>query len=75
MAWFMQHGAPPHTAHDNTITYLKELFVLAPLPIDHEWVPYSSDPNPLDFFCGQVGHVLPLLLRLCEVIPIILVTA
>jgi len=26
MAWFIQHGAPPHTAHDDTIAYLKELF-------------------------------------------------
>jgi len=22
MAWFIQHGDPPHTAHDDTIAYL-----------------------------------------------------
>jgi len=27
MAWFIQHGAPLYTAHDNNIAYLKELFI------------------------------------------------
>jgi len=37
IAWFMQDGAPPHTAHD-TISYLKEFFNsrLLALGTDHE---------------------------------------
>jgi len=26
MAWFIQHGASPYTAYDDTSAYLKELF-------------------------------------------------
>jgi len=26
MDWFIHHGVPPHTAHDDTIAYLKVLF-------------------------------------------------
>jgi len=26
MAWFMLHVAPTHTAYDDTIAYMKELF-------------------------------------------------
>lgn len=50
-AWFMQDGAPPHTAHD-TIAFLKELFQtrLIALGTNHAWAPHSPDLNPLDFW-------------------------
>lgn len=50
-AWFMQDGAPPHTAHA-TLDYLKVLFQtrLLALGTDHPWSPHSPDLNPLDFW-------------------------
>jgi len=50
-AWYMQDGAPPHTAHD-TITLLKTIFKrrLVALGTDVEWAPHSPDLNPLDFW-------------------------
>jgi len=55
MAWFMQDGAPSHTASDAT-TYLKELFNsrLFALGTDHEWAPHSPNLNPLDFWLGEL---------------------
>ena len=51
MGWFMQDGAPPHTARE-TIAYLRGPFStrLLALGIDHEWFPHSPDLNPLDFW-------------------------
>jgi len=34
--WFIKHEAPPRTALDDTIAYLKELINLAFLPTGHE---------------------------------------
>ena len=50
-AWFMQDGAPPHTARES-IECLKELFNarLMSLGTAHEWAPHSPDLNPLDFW-------------------------
>ena len=50
-AWFMQDGAPPHTAHE-TIAYLRGLFNtrLLALGTDHEWYPHNADLNTLDFW-------------------------
>ena len=51
MAWFMQDGAPPHTAHE-TIAYLRGLFKTRHLALgtDYEWFPHSLDLNSLDFW-------------------------
>ena len=51
VVWFMQDGAPPHTAHD-TIAHLHDLFNnrLISLGTVHEWAPHSPDLNPLDFW-------------------------
>jgi len=51
MAWFMQDGAPPHTAHE-TIAYLRGLFNtrLLALGTDHEWSQHSPDLMVLDFW-------------------------
>ena len=51
MTWFMQDGAPPHTAHE-TIAYLRGLFNtrLLALSTHHEWSSHSPDLNPLDFW-------------------------
>ena len=50
-AWYMQDGAPPHTAHD-TIGLLRTIFRnrLVALGSDTEWAPHSPDLNPLDFW-------------------------
>jgi len=50
MAWFMQHGAPSHTVHDDTIAYVKELYNSR-----LHSVPYSPDYNPLDFWLWRLG--------------------
>ena len=49
-SWFMQDGAPPHTAGD-TITFLRQLFsnCLVALGTAHDWAPHSPDLNPLDY--------------------------
>ena len=51
LAWFMQDGASPHTAHE-TIAYLQQLFRnrLLALGTTYEWSPHSPDLNPLDFW-------------------------
>ena len=51
MAWFMQDGAPPHTAQE-TIAYLRGLFNTRVLAFDtnQEWSPHNPDLNPLDFW-------------------------
>ena len=51
LAWFMQDGTSPHTAHE-TISYLQELFGnrLLCLGTRYEWSPHSPDLNPLDFW-------------------------
>ena len=51
MAWFMQDGAPPHTAHETNV-YFRGLFNTRLLAFgdDHEWSPYSPGHNPLDFW-------------------------
>ena len=56
MAWFMQDGASPHTAHE-TIAYLRELFntLLHALGTDHEWSPHSPNLNPLDFWLWRAA--------------------
>lgn len=56
MAWFMQDGASPHTAHA-TIAHLQQIFNnrLLALGTNHEWAPHSPDLNPLDFwFWGAI---------------------
>ena len=51
LAWFMQDGAPSHTAGE-TIDLLHQLFGnhVIILGTAHEWAPHSPDLNPLDFF-------------------------
>ena len=51
LAWFMQVGAPPHTAYE-TIDLLHQLFGnrVISLATVYEWVPHIPDLNPLDFF-------------------------
>ena len=51
LAWFMQDGARPHTAHAS-LDHLRGLFRshLISLNTDHEWAPHSPDLNPLDFW-------------------------
>ena len=48
LAWFMQDGAPLHTAGE-TIDLLHQLFRVISLGTVHEWVPHSLDINPLDY--------------------------
>ena len=49
--WFMQDGAPPHTAGD-TITFLWHPFRnhLVALGTSYDWTPHSPDLNPLDYW-------------------------
>ena len=56
MAWFMQDGAPPHTAQE-TIAYLRGLFNtrLLALGTNYEWSPHSPDLNPLDFWLWRAA--------------------
>jgi len=51
MTWFMQDGAPSHTAGD-TITLLWQLFRnrLVALVTTHDWEPHNPDLNPLDYW-------------------------
>ena len=50
LAWFMQDGAKPYTAHAS-LKHLRFFFKnrLISLNTDHEWVPPSPYLNPLDF--------------------------
>ena len=50
LAWFMQDGARPHTAHA-LLHHLRGFFQnrLISLNTDHEWASHSPDLNPLDF--------------------------
>ena len=50
LAWFMQDGARPHTAHAS-LKHLRIFFKnhLISLNTDHEWDPHSPDLNPLGF--------------------------
>lgn len=51
LAWFMQDGAPPHTARE-TLQLLQELFGHRVISkgSETEWAPHSPDLNPLDFW-------------------------
>ena len=49
LAWFMQDGDRPHTAHVS-LKHLRVFFKnrLISLNTDHEWAPHSQDLNPFD---------------------------
>ena len=49
LAWFIQDGARPHTAH-TSLKHLRGFFKnrLISLNTDHEWAPHSPDLIPLD---------------------------
>ena len=62
LAWFMQDGARPHTAHAS-LKHLRFFFKnrLISLSTDHEWASHSLDLNPLDYWLWeqQKGRFLP----------------
>lgn len=60
--WFMQDGAPPHTANI-TMNWLRDHFGRRVISkkSEHPWAPHSPDLNPLDFYLW--GHLKSLVYR------------
>jgi len=54
--WFMQDGAPPHTAN-LSLNWLQDHFGnrVISKKADHAWSPHSPDLNPLDYYLW--GHL------------------